>query len=160
MQAYLIDSTARTITAVEYKDGDDLRAFLGGYLEAAWHSPAGDVLYVDEEGMYKAKDGSFMFEGRPDQPLHGNGVIVGRELIDNEGDYLGNAPPSFGIGQLTRVVRFVDRAFVDAWGKANASEPASGITYVNDEGQVVTETTATWGQMIRDIPRPPEKEAK
>jgi hypothetical protein len=155
-RAYLIDVAAREVRLVEYETTEDLRALLGGYLELACSLPNGDTLYVDDEGLRKAQSNFFLFELRTDQPLAGNGLLVGPERIDDDGNYLGAEHPRISLPRFSLMVRFVDRAWVESWGKGNASEPASRIGYVDHKGRVQVQTLTRWGQVVRDIPRPEE----
>lgn len=103
MKAYHIDSTKQTVTAVEYHGLDDLRRLVGGYIEAACVWPNGDVIYVDEDGLRKGYPTGFAIPQRPDQPLAGNGVMVGREI----GDTCNTRPPTMTLEKLTAIVQFV-----------------------------------------------------
>jgi hypothetical protein len=155
--AYLINSAKRTITEVTHNGLKDMQQLVGGHIEGAWMSPADDVLYVDEEGLLKPQEHFFICLGRPDrQPLAGNGLFVGREILDRDGEWIGTADPSISIKAFTPFVQFVSRAYVDAWGKANASEPSQQFAYIEetDEGnRLVVETMRTWGQVISGLPR-------
>ena len=66
------------------------------------------MLFVDDDGLFKPKDGFFRIAG-VEQPLAGNGVLVGRELYDEKGEYLGTAPPATTLAELTAMVRFLGR---------------------------------------------------
>ena len=104
MNAYLIDSTARTITAVEYTGLADMQKMIGGYIEVAYSFPYGDILYVDEEGLLKGPEHLFWLQDRPDQPFAGNGVLVGREIGDTER----TAPPRMSLEYFSERIRFTD----------------------------------------------------
>lgn len=101
MPALLIDATARTIRAVEYRTLEDMQGFLGGSIQPAYQWPNGDTLYVDEEGLYKHTDW-FRISVRTDQPLAGNGLLVGAET----GAGLRTAAPRMTLAALTKQVRF------------------------------------------------------
>ena|SRR5580765_6800409 len=107
-KAYWINSTARTITEVTYETLEDMRRFIGGHLEAAYQTRSGDVLYVDENGLYKTNLG-FVFVPRQDQILVGNGLFVGREI---EADELPmgytTLDPTMTLKELGRLVYFVE----------------------------------------------------
>jgi hypothetical protein len=105
MAALRIDPLRRTVSAVAYRDLAELQALVGGYIEAAYQWPDGDVLYVDEEGLFKGgARGFFRLAERPDQPLAGYGVLVGREI-----DEIGNtATPRMTLDALRARVRFPD----------------------------------------------------
>jgi hypothetical protein len=154
-KCYVIDAAAHCLRDATYANVRDLQVLVGGYISGAWRSPHGDVLYVDDEGMLKPAVHFFLFAGRPDQPLAGNGVLVGAERLDARGDLLGTDDPVMTLARLTTLVRFVDRAYVDAWGKANASEPAIALTTAGPHGpeRVVLHT---YGSVVGNIPRPPE----
>jgi hypothetical protein len=115
-RAYFIDATKRTISAVEVAHGSDMladmRKLLGGYIDMAHAWPSGDVLYVDDEGLLKSPTVGFRFALRlDDQPLAGNGIVVGRELQGgaakrHPGGYT-TADPRIMLAQLVPLVTFV-----------------------------------------------------
>jgi hypothetical protein len=113
-RALFIDVQERTIERVGIRHGSaavgDLRDLIGGYIEGAYHWPNGDVLFVDEEGLLKPWRGGFLFALRADeQPLAGNGVVVGRE-IEGRG-YVGGyttLAPTITVAELRRLVLFLD----------------------------------------------------
>lgn len=106
MKALHIDAEHLTIGVVEYHGLADLQRLVGGFIEVAYLWPNGDVLYVDEEGLLKLPQRGFRITVRPDQPLAGNGVLVGREI---EGT-AGTEPPTMTVPELWSTVQFV--AFV------------------------------------------------
>jgi hypothetical protein len=67
--------------------------------------------------------------------------------VDGKGKWQGNANPRTSIGRLRDMVRFVDRAWVEAWGRANASEPAVEVMSLDEDGAGRT-TLETWGEVI------------
>lgn len=104
---YLIDVMAQTITPFDFDGLADLQRAVGGSIEAAANWANGDVLFVDEEGLYKHRSGFWLLPERPDQMLAGNGVLVGREA---EGPYPNgytNLPPTMTLEQLTQRVVFL-----------------------------------------------------
>lgn len=103
MIALLIDAQKKEISQVEYRSLEDLHKLLGGYIELAYAWPNGDVLYVDEEGLLKQPQRYFRISVRPDQPLGGNGVLVGPEI----GDTSNTEPPTMTVEQLRKLVRFL-----------------------------------------------------
>ena len=159
MKAILIDSKAREIREVSYSRGEDLRGFVGGFIQAVpVRLPNGDTLYVDEEGLFKPQTSFFMFHGHA-APLAGNGVIVGPEIDDEDAEegYRTEAP-GCSPRSLARFVRFMDRDQFDAWGKANASEPACTFTTINDDGTLgETEILLRFGSLFADVPRPKDE---
>lgn len=158
-KALLIDSAGREIREVEY-DGSAgaglkaIRQFIGGWIEAVYQWPNGDVLYTDEEALLKPTMHFFRLDLREgDQPLGGNGVVVGRELLNRQGDFLGNADVGVTAEEVRPHVQFLSREQVDAWGKANASEAASFFTSIGRDGSVEREVTGRWGEIIGRMPR-------
>jgi hypothetical protein len=86
MKAVKIDATERTISMIE-TDGTltALQEAVGGYIEAGIYYPDGDVLYVDEEGLYKGHK-NFIFVKTSD---HGPRIFAGDAIIvggDEEGN--------------------------------------------------------------------------
>ena len=158
MKAYLIDSTAREIREVEYHQNQKptLQDHVGGYIELAYNWSTGEVCYVDEEGLFKPQTGGYWLKGRPDQPMVGNGIVVGAENVNEEGDFLGTLPPSITIEQLRREVRFITRAEIDAWAKGNRS-PGVAFTNFGNDGVATTEVIATMEQVFSEMPKPPAK---
>ncbi|HTB46258.1 MAG TPA: DUF3846 domain-containing protein [Acetobacteraceae bacterium] len=153
MKAILIDASARRFRPVEYAALPDLQRLVGGYIEAVPVALKDDTLYVDEEGLKKPQSAFFAVEGYP-QPLAGTGVLVGHELFDDEGDFLGTADPSMTIEALRGLIRFFTRSQVDAWGKANASDTASAVTIIRRGSHVSHEVLQRYGSVIESIPRP------
>lgn len=129
-----------------------LRNIIGGWIEIAVTTEAGDVLYVDEEGFRKPS--LHFFRLGDHQLLVGIGVLVGPELLDDEGEWIGNADVSMTRAELAATVTWYDRANVEAWGKANASEPHTVIGQVMPDGTVRREVITTWGQAIERMPKP------
>jgi uncharacterized protein DUF3846 len=152
-KAILIDAAKREIREIDNDGLKTLQAAVGGYIETAYAWENGDVLFVDEEGMFKPQADFFRVPMRSDQPLAGNGVVVGKERYDGEGEYLGTEDPAITVAELRELVEFRDRAQVDAWAKANASDVASAVTFVS-AGTVETTVTGRVGALFADMPRP------
>ena len=151
MKAIFIDSLAKTVSDVSFEGSGDLRKLIGGRLEAApVKLPAGDVLYVNEDGM-RLGGGFYKFEGYP-QPLVGQGVVVGPEW--EHGTAFGNHDPKSTVRSVQAAVRFLTRENVDAWGKANASEPAVTFASFGQDGAATTTVSSRYGSLIASIPRP------
>lgn len=154
-QAILIDAAARTITAVEYEPSkllQFLQAAVGGYIEVAASWTDGDVLFVNEEGLLRPTAHWFKLSGK-DQPLNGNGIVVGPELEpDDDGVELGNAPPGITVDALSALVRFMSAHEVSAWAKANASDPAASMSFWNDDGTVETTALGSVGALFDVAP--------
>jgi hypothetical protein len=102
MKALLIDATAQNIREVEYQSLTDMQRLIGGFIEVAYTWDDGDTLYVDEEGMLKGADRGFLITVRPDQPLMGNGLLVGEET----GEGLETNPPTMTVEELRQRVAF------------------------------------------------------
>jgi hypothetical protein len=100
MQAYLINPEERTIEAVEIDDTVD-----GIYqvIEASSFDVVrldhGDVIYVDDEGLYHKRD-YFSLEGFK-APLAGRGLVLG---TDCEGR---STEPAHDIMDISDMVRFI-----------------------------------------------------
>jgi hypothetical protein len=150
MKAIHIDATARTVSLVDYSDLQDMRRLVGGHIEVQQHwYETGEILYGDEEGMLKAQSAFYKLEGI-DRPLAGSAIIVGRE-IDDAGH---TEDPTLTVEQVTAMVRFITREQAEAWGKANASEPAFAISTLEKDGRMNTTVLGTYGQLYRDMPKP------
>ena len=81
MKAIKVNAETRTIEMVDLKNGNhlaQLQEAVGGYIEVAMRWP-GNVMYVDEEGMYKNYDTyQFWPESEYGPRLFvGSGIIVG-----------------------------------------------------------------------------------
>jgi hypothetical protein len=152
MQAILIDVAAREIRAVDYDGTKDLQRLVGGFIDLAMAFDNGDVLFVDDNGLHKAPPGFFRVKGR-EQPLAGNGVPVGREIYDGDGEYVGTEPPATTIAELTGLVEFRSRTQVEAWAKANANEPSNTFTTFEKDGSLTTTVLQTYGKLFADLPR-------
>ena len=158
MKAILIDSKAREIRAVEFNTLEDLRGFVGGWIERVpVELPNGDTLYCDEEGMFKPQSAFFRIETHP-MPIAGNGVIVGPEIEDEDArEGYRNDPPGCSPRSLAQYIRFMDRDQFDAWTKANASEPAISFTSFDADGTPHTEVIQRVGSLFGDVPRPKDE---
>lgn len=150
----VIDATKREVRLVEFSNqSEELRALVGGWIEAAHSWDNEDVLYVDEEGMFKAQGGFFRIADRSDQPLAGNGVIVGREMYDGEGEYDGTASPRHTVEEIAAKVIFLTREQFDSWGKANASEPAVTFYSWDRNGVMTEEVQERFGSLVGRMPK-------
>jgi hypothetical protein len=143
-----IDSAKRTIIEGTIGTGraalKDMQKAVGGLIQPAHGWANGDILYVDEEGLFKPQTHFFRLAGY-DQPLAGNGLIVGS---DDEGE---NADVKLPVADIIPLVTFLDRAQAQSWAKANASEPAMTITSFNPNGTNETVIIARYGEMFSDI---------
>src|ERR1700761_9633483 len=103
---YHINVKERTITQVTFESLADMQKLIGGFIECAYRWPSGDVLYVDEEGLFKDNE-FFGLAERYDQLLAGNGLMVGPEIDVNNAEGFTNAPPVMPIEQLIKRVIFM-----------------------------------------------------
>jgi len=164
MRALLIDAAKREVREVEYeqergKGAPTLQDHLGGYIEVASVWAAGDVLYVDEEGLYKPQMYFFRIDGRQDQPFAGNGIVVGAERYDDKGDYIGTNAPTMTAKDLFKLVTWLTRDQVDSWAKGNASDVASAVYFAKPDGSIERMVTGHIGELYAQMPKPePEDE--
>jgi hypothetical protein len=149
MEAIWINAKDKTITKIEYGGLDDMRRLVDGSIEMAYHWPTGEVLYVDDEGLRKTTRGWFRISTRTDQPLSGNGLIVGREI--NDAGH--TAPLLLTVDQVAAMVEFATDEHVAAWAKANASEPSMKVSFVNPDGTWSTEVLSTFGEDLGGLPK-------
>jgi hypothetical protein len=164
MKAILIDAEKREIREVEYRpngvagDVPTIGEYIGGWIESAFTWPTGDVMFVDEEGLLKPTMHFFYCAFRTDQPMAGNGVVVGREVEDDDapGGYY-TVDPVVSVEWLRRRIRWMDRAEFDRWGLAHAAEPAGTLTTIHD-GKYVTEVLHTYGELLAGMPRKENKD--
>ncbi len=148
MKAILIDSAAREVREIEYTGYRDISAAVGGYIEVAWQGPGGDVLYVNEEGLLKPLPGWFNWPGRPDLPLNGNAILVGREIGDSDR----TEDPHMTVGDVRALVQFLSDDQVKAWARANASDAGATITTWGKDGQTHTTRLSSLGEMFNVKP--------
>lgn len=159
MQAILIDAEKREIREVEYSFNSTTGAptvgeYLGGWLEAAYRWPTGDVLYVDEEGLLKPTMHFFFCGFRPDQPMAGNGVVVGKEVEDDKAPHgYYTADLTVTVDWLRKTIVWMDRADFERWAAIHASTPASTFTVVGQDGKTTTEVLSTYGQLAASMPK-------
>src|SRR5215472_921034 len=113
MKAYVIDAAARDIHEIGLSDGEGARlaAMNNAVGELAHMWPAGDVLYVDEDGQRHDPAIGFVFQpagARFPRSLTGSGVVVGREVEGNQyPDGWTNLDPAISADELRQSVRFL-----------------------------------------------------
>lgn len=102
-----IDAKRRTVRHVE-STGElaQLQALVGGSIELGHAWGTGDVLFVDEAGKLKGRPEGFILLDVPHDEFAGSGVIVGRELYTDDGEFLGTATPRITVEQVIPRVRF------------------------------------------------------
>ncbi len=109
---YFIDASNGTITKLDIKPHGasvaQIHELLDDYMEAAYMwSATGDVLYVGENGMMlKPHEGFVLLPERVDQWLHGNGVLVGKELANPITEAWSHASCSMTLDQLSDKISF------------------------------------------------------
>jgi hypothetical protein len=85
MKAVFIDSKNKTVTDVEIPEKGTLEAWynkLGcSMVEVAMYINEKDSIIVDEEGLMNIQGDSVFFSFEGNQPLVGNGLIVGSNKI-------------------------------------------------------------------------------
>ena len=112
-KAIFIDAANREIKEVDLPEGEigfmnALRKLVDGWLETAWRWDAGDVLFVDEDGTRKPQAHFFRLTPCGAYPLTGNGVIIGPEHYDDQGEYLGTDDTTLTVEQVRPLVTFLN----------------------------------------------------
>jgi Domain of unknown function (DUF3846) len=147
-----IDATKRTIVQVDYGDYRDLQVLIGGLISVAWRFESGDVLFVDDEGLLKPCEHFFRIPGQP-QPLAGNAVLTGPDVWDEEAEDEVSSDVNMTVEALARLVTFVTGDQARAWARGNASEPASAVTYLTDDGTIRTDVLERMGSLFGVAPK-------
>jgi hypothetical protein len=154
----IIDSIKRELREMEWDiKGKGLRPLVGDWIETGWHWRAtGDVLFVDERGLLKPSQHFFVLAVRLDNwPLAGIGVVVGRELIDKKGNWLGNADPVITIDQLKPLITFLSREEVDQWALDHSAGTAGFVGSIDKSFTKVTvHSKTTIGETFGAMPKP------
>jgi hypothetical protein len=101
MKAYVINSTDKTVTEVEYV-GDYTEIYkLGGFDNFECVYPGnGDAIYVDGEGLLTCDEDTNWFALDGGQALAGNGVVLG---TDEEGE---SVSPEITLKDLKKRISF------------------------------------------------------
>jgi hypothetical protein len=108
MQAILIDPFRQEIQPVEYSgDYTEIQKLIGCKWFTCVYPPDlnGDVIYVDDEGLYVEDQRFFMIKGVP-SPLAGYGLLLG---TDDEGDSI---RPKSNVMELIQRLSFADIEFI------------------------------------------------
>lgn len=157
IKALFIDAEHRTVTDFEFAENDygAIGRKIGcDMIEVATIWATGDVLYVDEEFLGKPIAHWFLAVGNP-QPLGGHGVVTGPDRHSGQGDSFKEWTDDVQMTavQVSERVRFLTRAQVDSWGKANASDVGASITTVNlDTGEEETTALTSMGALYAGVP--------
>lgn len=126
MKGYLVDPFERTVTEVEvpYRE-KGLQAFYEllqcETFDVARIHENGDVLYVDDDGLFKPGNQFFLAADYP-QPLCGRALLLG---TDTDGETI---PPKLGMDWLRENIKFLDRNTLALVGRMK--RPAYGLAVV------------------------------
>lgn len=90
-----------------------LQALIGGSVETAWRWPTGDCCFVDEEALQKQPRYFFQLDLCGDRWFAGNGVVVGPELYDDEGEFVGIEDTKLTVNELRVQMKFCTRCTND-----------------------------------------------
>lgn len=103
MRAYLIDTPNKQITEVDYNgDFHTIHELLGiECFTTVMFNTAGDMVFVDDEGLINGNpDGWFVYLGYG-QPLRGKGLVLGTDYNTGE-----SVEPRMGIETLRNMISF------------------------------------------------------
>ncbi|CAB4122576.1 hypothetical protein UFOVP28_16 [uncultured Caudovirales phage] len=116
MKAFLIDPFARSITEVDF-DGNykSIYPFIGADLfTGAYPWENGDMIYVDDEGLFKSDQAFFVANGYG--PLAGKGLVLGTGA---NGD---NAEPLTALADLNVDWVVIDSTAPQGWVVAGGAQ--------------------------------------
>jgi len=91
--AIFIDAENKEVKTVKHKNLKDLQEKVKGPICFAMEFPKGETMYVNDEGLYTF-DYGFNIEGGH-QPFAGNAIIVGKEHLNEEGEYADKDNPTY-----------------------------------------------------------------
>ena len=105
MRAFLINPELRLVTEVQHDDSlQDIYKLIGcDCIDVVRINDEGDVIYVDDEGLYKNPCHFFAYENNP-HPLAGSGLVLG---TGHEGESI--APQVVTLDSLQDSVHFISR---------------------------------------------------
>lgn len=142
MAGILIDAEHRRFRQIECRPGE-ISKHTGGSISLALTYPRPDppksmfwydIVYCDDEGLMK--NYQYFFRSRTrrrdSQPIAGNGVLTGPDIVDEKGDYLGSADPFISLSELAADIEWMDRAQFVAWVKERRDEASitvNGVPY-------------------------------
>jgi hypothetical protein len=150
--AIVIDAERRDLHYVDLPNPPEslpfMKEIIGGWISCAhfWRG-SGDVLYMDDDGLLKEPKYFFRLTDYGAQPLAGNGIVVGEEITDDDGDWVGYADIKMKIGWLRQRIQFLTKEQAVAWFRGNASEPMIAVTATTIDGDVTTEVIATFDSL-------------
>lgn len=110
-KAILIDPKKRKVSIVEYKDHNDIQKFVGGIFTTAMTLPNEETVFVNDEGLLNGTQEFFALKGGH-QPYAGEGLLVGAELYDDEGDLVETTDPSDLLDWVKKNVNFMSKQMV------------------------------------------------
>ena len=105
MKAIQINSTKRTITAIEVSGLESMQAVVGGDIEVATeikHNDKWNTFYCNEEGLSLNVRDWFIVQDAH-QPFKGNGLIVGFDPDSGE-----SIDTNLTVEDVKKVVKFAD----------------------------------------------------
>lgn len=154
MRAIHINTRERRIEEFEHQLAESLAPYMGddpiciGY---RWQD-TGDVLFVDDTGLFKAAQVFFTLHSFP-RPLAGNAVIIGPDehWVDDDGEYHETTlDATMTLEEVRDEVVWLTHEQVHAWVEDNAAEPAVSMTSIGKDGQPTVQVLQT----IADIYAP------
>lgn len=136
-KAILIDAVGREVREVDCGSYKDILSLIGcrSFCQA-WTFANNDTLFVDDEGLLKPSQHFFWLSTRDDQPLAGNGLLIGP---DGRGIDDPQQPVRTTVEELRSMVTFIDRAAAVEWARGNPDALATRITTVGPAGEMNTE---------------------
>jgi hypothetical protein len=136
-EALVIDSEKRQVRRATFVSVKDIRDLIGcgqdGFC-VGWHWSNGEVLYVDDAGLLKPTlKHYFRIKDRIDgQPYAGNGLIVGREISDVEGNMVRHDRISFTIAGVERMIEWLTRSDFVRWVISQGDTPSQVARFLDD----------------------------
>lgn len=110
MKVILIDSTNRKVSLVELDPAKERLAqyqeMVGGWIEKGVEFENGDVVYINEEGLFNQPGPWFWLPG--ERPHIGNGVIVG---TTEDGE---DREPETQLMRIAQLITFLSQEQVEA----------------------------------------------
>lgn len=130
-KAILIDAKNREVREVDYVTTNDINSFVGTPFCIGAYFPNEDVMFVDDEGLLNDTQDFFEVTGGH-QPYAGNGLIVGKEILDEEGDLIKTADPTATVEWVRENVKFMTKTELANSIYAKYSEPSIGVFSIGD----------------------------
>lgn len=115
-KAILIDAESKEVKEVDYNDYKDIQSilrvsiFTTGLVLNDIQTERGDTLFVDDEGLINGTEHFFaLYIDNQGHVFAGNGLIVGPENYNDDGDYLGTDNPSHSLNWIKNNVKYLSR---------------------------------------------------